>query len=214
MTARRYPYHRAPASVKRCAGLRAPVVHFSPAPRPVVIKALELLDLRPGELLFDLGCGDGRILIEAARRYRVRAVGVEIRRWLASLARRNALKAGVGDLVQIIRGDFFRISLTRADAIVLYLSTKVNEALKPKLERELKPGARVVSIFFPIPGWSHEKEAVVRTPIREYRIRLYRAGALGLNISRGAERALKVKARRRRAGSGELGGRGAGIHPR
>ncbi|RLF16142.1 MAG: SAM-dependent methyltransferase [Thermoprotei archaeon] len=153
--------------------LRAPIVHYSPAPKDVVRVALDMLRLHKGELLFDLGCGDGRILIMAAKYYNVKAVGIEIRRGLARIAKENAKRAGVADLVEVIRGDFFRIDLSKADAITLYLSSKVNEALKMKFINELRDGTRIVSIFFPIPSWNPIEVRKVRTPIKDFNVYLY-----------------------------------------
>jgi len=154
--------------------MRAPIVHHSPAPKNVVRVALDMLKLKKNDILFDLGCGDGRILIMAAKLYGVRAIGIEIRRALVKIARENARKAGVLPLVEIIRGDFFRIDLSAATAITLYLSLTVNNALKVKFMRELRPEARLVSIFFPIPSWTPVEVRHVRTPIKDFPIYLYK----------------------------------------
>jgi len=154
--------------------MRAPIVHYSPAPKNVVRVALDMLKLKKNDILFDLGCGDGRILIMAAKLYGVRAIGIEIRRALVKIARENARKAGVLPLVEIIRGDFFRIDLSAATAITLYLSSTVNNALKVKFMRELRPETRLVSIFFPIPSWTPVEVRHVRTPIKDFPIYLYK----------------------------------------
>ena len=154
--------------------IRAPIVHYSPAPKNVVRVALDMLKLKEDDILFDLGCGDGRILIMAAKLYGVKAIGIEIRGALVKIARENARKAGVLHLVEIIRGDFFRIDLSAATAITLYLSSTVNNALKEKFVRELKPGTRLVSIFFPIQSWTPVEVRCVHTPIKDFPIYLYK----------------------------------------
>jgi precorrin-6B methylase 2 len=131
-----------------------PVVPFVPTREEVIDLVLKALDLREGDVLYDLGCGDGRIPVEAAKRYPIKkAVCVEIREDLVERARERAKREGVEDRVEIIRGDFFRVPIKDATAVYMYLLTSVNEQLKPKLERELREGARVVTLDFQIPGW-------------------------------------------------------------
>ncbi len=130
-------------------------MHYTPMPRKLVYAILELLKLSDKDVLWDLGCGDGRILIAAARIYGARAIGVEIRRWLTRIAIRNIRKFNLSDRVAIICGDFFRINLSSATAITLYLSTKVNNVLKKKFVSELKDGTRIISLDFEIPGWPY-----------------------------------------------------------
>ncbi len=152
---------------------RAPIVHYVPMPKNVVYELLKLLSPSSDDLLMDLGCGDGRVVIAAARIYGSRGVGVEIREWLAKIARRNVLKAGVADKVDIIHGDFFRIRLTPATLVVLYLSTKVNEVLRLKFEKELKEGTKIASLDFEIPGWTPISVIETRSAIRSHKIYLY-----------------------------------------
>ena len=123
------------------------------APERAVDKMLAMANLKPGETLYDLGCGDGRILITAAKRYRVKAVGVEISEQLARTAVENARKAGVQNQVKVIHQDFMRTDLSDADVVTLYLATTANDMLRPNLERYLRPNTRVVSYDYPIPGW-------------------------------------------------------------
>jgi tRNA A58 N-methylase Trm61 len=123
------------------------------APKHAVDKMLEMANLKPGETLYDLGCGDGEIIIDAAKRYKVNAVGVEISEYLARKAVENARKAGVQDRVKVIHQDFMHTDLSDANVVTLYLATTANDTLRPNLERYLRPNTRVVSYDYPIPGW-------------------------------------------------------------
>ncbi|MDQ2773586.1 MAG: class I SAM-dependent methyltransferase [Acidobacteriota bacterium] len=123
------------------------------SPDHAVQKMLDMAGLKPGETLYDLGCGDGKILIAAATKYRVKAVGVEISDNLARRATDRVKKDGLEDQVTIIHGDFMKTDLSHANVVTLYLVTTANEILRPNLERELRPNTRVVSYDYPIPGW-------------------------------------------------------------
>lgn len=123
------------------------------SPARVVDRMLELANIHPGETVFDLGCGDGRILIEAAEKYKAKAVGVEISPKIADEARARVKKAGLSGRVQVIQGDLLQADLTGADVVTIYLATSLNEELRPRLEKFLKPGARVVSHDYAVPGW-------------------------------------------------------------
>jgi protein-L-isoaspartate O-methyltransferase len=123
------------------------------SPQRVVDRMLEMANLKPGETVYDLGCGDGRILITAVQRYKVKAVGVEIAEKLVAEANRNLARAAVGDMARIIHGDLMEVDLSPADVVTIYLMTQANEKLRPKLEKSLKPGARVVSLDYSVPGW-------------------------------------------------------------
>ena len=137
-------------SYEQFANQLAPTVG---SPEQAVDRMLQMAKLKPGETLYDLGCGDGRIVIAAARQYKVKAVGVEINERLARRAAANAKKAGVEDHVVIQHGDMRRTDLSHADVVTLYLATTANETLRPALERSLRPNTRVVSYDYPIPGW-------------------------------------------------------------
>ena len=124
-----------------------------PTPQTVVDQMLTVAGVRPGEMVYDLGCGDGRIVIAAAQKFRARAVGIEIRRdiYEGTLARVASL--GLSDQVRIVHGNALKYDLSPADVVTLYLLTSSNERLKPILEKDLKPSARVVSHDFEIRGW-------------------------------------------------------------
>ena len=123
------------------------------SPEHAVDKMLEIANLKPGETLYDLGCGDGRILIAAAKRYRVKAVGVEISANLAQTAQEKVKQNGLQRQVKIVHGDFMQTDLSPANVVTLYLATTANESLRPNLEKYLRPNTRVVSYDYPIPGW-------------------------------------------------------------
>lgn len=119
----------------------------------IVDRMLELAHLKPGETLYDLGCGDGRILIAAAEKYKVKAVGVEISPKLVAEARANIANAGLSDQASVIKGDLLDTDLSDADVVTIYLATSSNQKLRPRLERFLKAGARVISHDYAVPGW-------------------------------------------------------------
>lgn len=123
------------------------------SPEHAVDKMLEMANLKSGETLYDLGCGDGRILIAAAEKYKVKAVGIEISDRLAKTAAENVKKAGLQNQVKVIHGNFMQTDLSGANVVTLYLATTANETLRPNLERYLHPNTRVVSYDYPIPGW-------------------------------------------------------------
>ncbi len=129
------------------------IAPFVPSPILVVQHMLKLADLRAGEVLFDLGAGDGRTVIMAAKTFGARAVGVELREDLAKKALSTIHDSGLADRVTIVNGDMFNVNLTSADVVFLYLTTSANEKIKPKLETELKKGVRVVSHDYEIVGW-------------------------------------------------------------
>jgi tRNA A58 N-methylase Trm61 len=118
---------------------------------------LILAQLKPGEVFFDLGTGDGRAVIMAAKDFGARAVGVELREDLVKKALSSVYEQGLQDRVTIVNGDMFGVDLSSADVVFLYLTTSANEKVKPKLEAELKHGVRVVSHDYEIVGWKPVK---------------------------------------------------------
>jgi predicted RNA methylase len=129
------------------------IAPFVPTPLPVVRHMLFLAELKPGEVFFDLGAGDGRTVIMAAKEFGARAVGVELREDLAKKALGTVYEEGLQDRVTIVRDDMFNVDLSPADVVFLYLTTSANEKIKPKLQAELRPGVRVVSHDYEIVGW-------------------------------------------------------------
>jgi predicted RNA methylase len=118
---------------------------------------LVLAELRPGEVFFDLGAGDGRTVIMAAKDFSARAVGVELREDLAKRALSTIYEQNLQDRITIVNGDMFNVDLTSADVIFLYLTTSANEKIKGKLENELKEGVRIVSHDYEVVGWKPAK---------------------------------------------------------
>lgn len=133
------------------------IAPFVPSPPQVIRQMLILAQLKPMEVFFDLGAGDGRTVIMAAKDFGARAVGVELREDLAKKALSTIYESGLQDRVTIVNGDMFNVDLRPADVIFLYLTTSANEKVKPKLEAELKQGVRVVSHDYEIVGWKPVK---------------------------------------------------------
>ena len=138
-----------------------PDVSYVPTPQPVVDAMLKLGEVKKGDVVYDLGSGDGRIPITAAKRYGVRAVGIEIQSYLVKDARAAARKAGVSHLVDIRQADLFESDYREASVVTLYLLSSLNEKLRPKLLAELKPGSRIVSHSFRMGDWEPEKTEMV-----------------------------------------------------
>ena len=133
-------------------------VPYVPTPPEVVDAMLELADLKAGDILYDLGSGDGRIVITAAQRYGVKGIGIDISPDLIEEARANAKEAGVAGKVRFQQGNFFEADISEASVVTLYLLSTINLKLKPKLLKELKPGTRVVSHRFSMGTWKPEIE--------------------------------------------------------
>jgi len=129
------------------------IAPFVASPLPVVKQMLTLAQLQPGEILYDLGCGDGRVVIMAAQEFGARSVGVEMREDLAKQALGKVSELSLDGQVKIVNGDMFKVDLAQADVVTLYLTTSANDKVKPKLESELKLGTRVVSHDYEILGW-------------------------------------------------------------
>ncbi len=133
------------------------IAPFVASPPQVVRRMLVLAELKPGEVFYDLGAGDGRTVIMAAQEFGARAVGIELREDLAKKALQTVYQLGLQDRVTILHSNLFDVDISPADVVFLYLTTSANEKVKPKLEAELKPGARVVSHDYEIVGWKPAK---------------------------------------------------------
>ena len=140
---------------------RTPDIHFVPTPEEVVEAMLRLADVGKDDVVYDLGSGDGRIPITAARRFGARGVGIDLDPKLVAQATRSAQDAGVGDRVRFIEGDIFEADISGATVVTLYLLSSINERLRPKLLKELRPGTRIVSHQFRMGDWQPEREIVV-----------------------------------------------------
>jgi SAM-dependent methyltransferase len=140
---------------------RTPDIFFTPTMEAVADAMLKLAKITADDVVYDLGSGDGRILILAAQKYGARGVGIELDPRLVELSRQVARDGEVVDRVEFIEGDLFTADISGATIVTLYLSPGVNRRLEPKLRRELRPGTRVVSHQFPIGTWTPDK--VVRS---------------------------------------------------
>lgn len=140
---------------------RTPDVPYVPTTDPAVEAMLKLANVTKSDLLYDLGCGDGRIVIAAAAKYGARGVGVDINPVRIKEARENAAKAKVEHLVKFVEGDLFEADIKEATVVSLFLLSSVNLKLRPKLQAELKPGTRVVSNTFDMGDWKADKETTL-----------------------------------------------------
>jgi cyclopropane fatty-acyl-phospholipid synthase-like methyltransferase len=132
-------------------------VPFVPTPPEVVDRMLEMAQVKSGDVIYDLGSGDGRIIIQAAKRYGVKGVGIEIDAELVQKAKDNAFKEKVGHLVEFRLQDALTVDVSPATIVTLYMLPEFNAKLRPILEKQLKPGSRVVSHDFQIQGWVPDK---------------------------------------------------------
>ncbi len=145
-----------------------------PTPQTVVDQMLTAAQVKPGETVYDLGCGDGRIVIAAARKFHARAVGIEIRRDIYEKTAANVAALGLGDQVRIVLGNALHYDISPADVVTLYLLTSSNDRLKPELEHYLKPTARVVSHDYEIRGWKPETVSHMVVEGRPHVVYVYR----------------------------------------
>jgi cyclopropane fatty-acyl-phospholipid synthase-like methyltransferase len=136
---------------------RSPDVIFVPTPHAVVDAMLEMAKVRDGDVLFDLGSGDGRIPIAAAKKFNVRAVGIDIDPQRIREANANANEAGVTSEVTFRQEDLFTTDFSQATVVTLYLLDSLNEKLRPRLLTQLKPGTRIVSHAFRMGDWEPEQ---------------------------------------------------------
>ncbi len=142
---------------------RDPDVPYIPTPQTAVDAMLRLANVTKNDVLYDLGCGDGRIVITAARRFGIRGVGVDIDPERIRESKANARKAGVEGRVDFVVKDLFDTQVRNASVVTLYLLPEVNVKLRPRLLRELRPGTRVVSHDFDMADWQPDKTANVRS---------------------------------------------------
>jgi SAM-dependent methyltransferase len=145
-----------------CADGRDPDVHFVATPQAVVLEMLKVAKVTSQDVVYDLGCGDGRTVITAAKLFGARGVGVDIDPERIKESTENAVKAGVTDRVRFVLGDLFTMDMSEATVVFLYLLPDLNEQLKPKLLRELKPGSRVISHEFDMGSWKPDDSGLVR----------------------------------------------------
>ena len=126
---------------------------FVPTPQEVVDRMLQLAEVKDGDVVYDLGCGDGRLVITAAKTYGARGVGIDIDPARIAESRQNAAAAGVQHLVEFRQQDALTVDVSPASVVTLYLLTEANMKLRPTLQKQLKPGSRVVSHQFGMGDW-------------------------------------------------------------
>lgn len=154
-------------SGQSAAPRKQPDVPYVPTTEPAVKDMLKLAGVKKTDVVYDLGCGDGRIVIAAAKEYGAHGVGIDINPERIAEARANAKKAGVENLVRFEENDLFDADIRPATVVTLFLLPNINLRLKPKLLKDLKPGTRVVSNTFDMGDWKAEKEAEVDNPNEE-----------------------------------------------
>ena len=150
----------ATAAVLAQQPIRTPDVMFTPTRHAIADAMLQLANVQAGDVVYDLGSGDGRIPIIAAQKYGARGIGIEIEPRLVALARTNASDAQVADRVTFTVGDLFTADLSEATVVTMYLSPNILKQIEPGL-RALKPGTRIVSHQFPMSGWAPDKRMVI-----------------------------------------------------
>lgn len=158
-----------------CAGTPSgmPGILFVATPEQVGIEMLKLAGVTREDVVYDLGSGDGRLVIAAARDFGARGVGVEIDGKLVQDSRESALRAGVADRARFLWQDIFQADIRTATVVALYLSPDLNLELRPKLLRELRPGTRIVSHDFDMADWRPDRTLRVKGPTREHLIHLW-----------------------------------------
>ena len=149
-------------------------VPFVATPEVVVRRMLQLARVQPGEVLYDLGSGDGRIVIIAAKEFGARSIGVEIRKDLYEQSLARIRDMGLSNKASIINASFYDVDLSNADVVTMYLLTSINERLRPKLEKELRPASRVVTHDFEVPGWRPVVMEEVYEDWRSHKLFLYK----------------------------------------
>ena len=134
-----------------------PEVPYVPTPTEVVEEMLKVANVGKNDVVYDLGCGDGRIVITAAQKYGARGIGIDINPERIKESNENAKKAGVSDRVKFVQQDLFETNFSEATVVTLYLLPAVNLRLRPKLLADLKPGTRIVSHAFDMGDWAPDK---------------------------------------------------------
>lgn len=149
---------------------------YIPTPQLIVERMLEAGHVKAGDMVYDLGSGDGRIVITAAQKFGARGVGVEIQPDLCRKAMERIKSLGLEDRVRMVEDSALRVDLSPADVVTMFFLTSSNERMKPNLERYLKPGARVVSNQFPITGWKATEVVHLKSGSMNHSIYVYEIG--------------------------------------
>lgn len=143
------------------------------SPQPVIDKMLALAELHSGDVVYDLGSGNGQVLITAAQRYHVKGVGVEINDKLVQETNDKLKKLSLDNRISIVHNDLMKVDLSPADVVIVYLDTMSNELLRPNLEKYLRPGARVISHDYAIRGWKPVRVEQIEAFNRTHNIYFY-----------------------------------------
>lgn len=151
-------------------GIVAPYVQTPPG---VVTAMLRLAEVRAGDVVYDLGSGDGRVVIAAARDFGARGVGIELEPKLVEVSRGLARRAGVADRAEFRQEDIFVTDVSAASVVALYLSPELNAKLRPRLTTQLRPGSRIVSHDFPMGDWTPVRTITVAGPDRTHTLHLW-----------------------------------------
>jgi uncharacterized protein (TIGR03000 family) len=150
-------------------------VIYVPTPQEVVEKMLELAGVGPGDVVYDLGCGDGRIVVTAAKKFGCKGVGVDLDPERIKESRENVKQAGVEELVEIRQGDALKVDdIGKATVVTLYMLPEFNRRLAPILQAKLRPGSRVVSHDYLLGDWKPDQNVTVKGPRREHYLYLWR----------------------------------------
>lgn len=149
-------------------------VPYVPTPGIVVKEMLKLAEIKKGDVVYDLGCGDGRIVITAAKKYGVKGMGIDLDPERVEESKANVKKHKVEKLVTIKQGDVLKTDVSKASVVMLYLLPSLNLKLRPILQKQLKPGSRIVSHGFDMGDWEPEKEVTVKHEGSPYVIYLWR----------------------------------------
>ena len=157
-----------------CGGPGTAQVRYEPTPPDVMQAMLELAQIRAEDLVADLGCGDGRIVIEAVRRHGARGLCVDLDPRRIAEAQRNAREAGVAERIEFRTQDLFATELRGVTVVMLFLSPRFNLQLRPRLQRELAPGARIVSHWHDMGDWPPERRLLLKSDGRERPVYLWR----------------------------------------
>jgi len=164
---------------------KRPDIAFIPTPGDAIAAMLELAELTPADRVYDLGCGDGRLLIEAAQSYGVTGVGVDVDPGLLTTARLNAAQTGVQNMLTFLPGDLFESDFSDATAVFIYLLPHLNLRLRPRLLQQLRPGARIISHQFDMEDWSPDLTLKLEPSEEDSVLYLWRIPASAPRISLG-----------------------------
>lgn len=155
------------------AGKTNSLAPYVSSPQPIVDKMLEAVELKANETLYDLGSGDGRVIITAVQKFNAKAVGVELDEKLARSTEEKIQKLGLSNRAKVIHGNMLEVDISPADVVVIYLNTESNDILRPALERQLRPGTRIISHDFQVRGWTPVKVESAQAHNRSHQIYIY-----------------------------------------